>query len=333
MFSACASEDCLWAGTTRSINSEELNTETLLVGLSSLVEKSISDPSAASALEAFVDKINEAIAMSEEDLEPITVEDAHKYDKSGSYSVYLPTLHKYMNVKEEMDFVIPMKLNILKSMYNVFLFKSEIQQNEEDYTKQKKYFCRKLEQEDLFLYEEYGFPPMNIEMKQGHKGVSSATYEYAQETSIWSPIDWRIIDLSKDSSIRYLAVLQVDGQNFTYVASENMDTGEWMACISQRAFREMESTTRFSKAKNIEEALQKMTVHFDNAYNEMVNNGDPIEIGWSKEFDYSTTQLQVISTIFNSPVFMADISNEMLLMSESSRREVYEEMYAEANQL
>jgi hypothetical protein len=128
-----------------------------------------------------------------------------------------------------------------------------------------------------------------------------------------------------------LAVLQVDGQNLTYFVTEDLDSGGWEGGISTRTFKELEPTSVVrSSASNCEEAISKLSRHYANAYNGLIESGDPIETSWSKEFGYEDNAMTACSEIFRSKAYDDDLTNQLLhLLGTDKKTEYYNQLNEE----
>jgi hypothetical protein len=323
LFAMCQSEDCFWTGTLASTGIPSLMQNSLLVGFSPFYERVLNDPVYAVALKKMLEE-----AKNVQNTE-INFESTRNADKMGSVCIYNPNRNnKKLDRFEENSQTFPCKLYILKALQNALLnYNAAVNEIGTEVVHQPFDKARLFIQDDSVIVEEYGFPPMSISFSMDKTGIKSFDWRFQTKSSIWQPIDWDFLTLDKNAITNYLAVLQVDGHNFTYVVQDDMDSGEWRAGISKRNFGSLESTISVSSASSVEEAKDKLTKHFNKTFNKLVEDGDPIEIGWSSEFGYDHSMFHVFSGVLDSGIFSQDINNEMLHEINTSLREVYVEMF------
>lgn len=252
-FAVCASEDCTWAGPVSSIGSKKLMTDVLLNGFSPFHERIAMDTVHASTIKKMMEEASKTKGSE------ITLENTIEADKMGSINVYSPSGGVDMEC-------LSCKLHILKTLQNTFLYFKDLKFSTERTTEPSpfdKFRSDKLG-DKLAFYEEYGFPPLEVGVDFDNMGVKSVQWSFSQGKKIWQPIDWSYLQLSTNTHTRYLAVLQVDGQNFTYFAHEDLHTGTWCAGISTREYGSMEKNpAKYSKADSLEEAAQRLIKHYD----------------------------------------------------------------------
>ena len=320
-FAVCASEDCTWAGTVCSVGSTKLMNDALLNGFSPFHERRGADNVHSTVIKRMIEE-----AAKNKGSE-ITLENTIEADKMGSINVYVPTGTRMSNTE-----FLPCKLHILKTMQNAFLYFKDLKFPNEGDKKTSvfdKFRSEKTGEQSAF-YEEYGFPPLEIQLDFDNMGIKNSQWKFSRDSKIWQPIDWSCINLSKDSQIKYLAVLQMDGQNFTYLSYEDMNTGVYVAGISRREYGCLNGSFTYSSADNVEDATKKLIKHYDTTHNKLVYQGDPIEVSWSKEFDYDSGVWSVCSSIISSDMFSDDCTNEALSLLDSSRRDMYATVYEQS---
>lgn len=315
----CASEDCTWAGPVSSVGSKRLMSDVLINGFSPFYERVTLDNVHASTIKRMMDDAAKTKGSE------ITLENTIEADKMGSINVYSPNDGVDMGC-------MSCKLHILKTLQNTFLYFKDLKfaaERTNPTTPFDKFHSDKTGEKSAF-YEEYGFPPIEIELDFDGKGIKSANWKFSRDIKIWQPIDWGSIELSKDCHIHYLAVLQVDGQNFTYFAYEDLHTGDWKAGISTREYGSMDCSIKFSSAKTVEEAAARLIKHYDTTYNQLIQDGDPVEVAWSKEFGYEHGLWSICCSVVSSDIFKDDCVNEALSLLNEPRREMYQNTYEQS---
>jgi len=316
-FASCISGDCTWVGPVSQTKSTKLMTDVLLNGFSDFSQRATMDFVHSSSIAKMIEEASHNRSLD------ITVENTLEADKTGCVNVYSPA--------GELDMeCLSCKLHVIRAIQNMILDIDN--QDKEHVADPLLKFSHKKVEENCCIYEEYGFPPIKIKLIIDKTGINRVDWEFSQETSIWQPIDWGIIDLQKGTQIHYLAVLQVDGQNFTYFAYENLDQYRWTAGVSTREFGSPSRTVKESSADNVEEAVERLRKHYDNAHNKLTEDGDPIEISWSENFGYESNIWSTCCSIVSSDIFKDDCINESLSLLDTSRRELYLKDYEESLQ-
>ena len=258
----------------------------------------------------------------------ITLESTKNADKMGSVCVFHGSASNKIKTAQENEKTFPGKVYVLKSLQTAFLHPDTTEEEEEDVFVFDKQFTFK--QGNDVRIEEWGFPSIVASFESDKSELISFSWEFSKDCTIWQPLDWSVVTMNKNVAVLYLAVLQADGENFTYVVEENIETSKWMAGVSKRKYGEVDGTFIQSTAKSVDLAIDKLKKHFDSAFNRLTADGTPIEIGWSKEFGYDQGMYHVCSAVVSSDILENDAQNEMLDLAETSRNQIYPEMFRNA---
>jgi len=317
LFASCCSEDCSWIGPVSRISSREVIEKSMVGGLSSFMERSLSSSISAQTIQEFINGAQKRGGAN------IDYDSLAESDKSGSIQVH---------TKKSSVFFPSLKAKLLMIAQNSFFYGPDYPTVDDYLNNKKNNTLNKIVSlgsgENKYVYHDYGFPPFSLEHVSDGAGLKEIRWDLINVDSlIWQPIDWKNALSGKNTQVHYLAVLQIDGQNFTYFANEDLDNRTWTAGISQREYMSATPTVKLSTSATVEEAAEKLKKHYDKTFNGLTEGGDPIEVGWSKEFGYEDNLFHVCDAVRNSDIFIDDCTNEMIYLCGKNRRELYEEVY------
>jgi hypothetical protein len=176
---------------------------------------------------------------------------------------------------------------------------------------------------------EYGFPPISMLLSVGATGNESGEISFNARPAIWQPIAWDQIQLKRSVTIHFLAVFQVNGQNFTYIVQEDIDKKELIAGIVQRKFLSLEHEFKRSSGTTVDECVSKLKRHFDNLHNKMTIENAVIENSWASEFSYADSFWTVIHDVVNSGIFELDVKHKVAALAKTNAHDLFHEMYSE----
>lgn len=290
----CPSEDCDWIGLTSSVATEDIVATLVDNGMSSLGDK-------AACFRDAPDEMKQLIV------------------KAANFShVAGAALSRRQVSEEEQKAFFAAKMYVLQ-MVSECIDAFDGRRNDSEsrfhlFTRSKKDGVSK------YSVCQFGFPPLAVTIHGSPRdGITDVRYCFDVEcdTSIWHPIDWSCSGIRFGTQVRYLGVIQHAGKNITYFANEDMETSRWTAGISERTFLDIKSEPRIvmSKATDIEDAVGRLSSHFDKTVKDLQDSGEYMELKWSSTFGYEHSTWQVAQQVFTSWLFENDMANQACLDS------------------
>jgi hypothetical protein len=323
-FSSCLSDDCNWVGLTSSLKSSRVSLSTLALGITSVEERMVLDPIFKTTAVQLIQSGNKQHGLN------MDIGELGAHDEGGKIVI---------TQDREKDFTwgstITFKAKLLNRLGGFMKMSSMDEYFEAITTSELVKSIPELDKrikmikigEDEYVSSEIGSPPIRFKIVFDKTGISKFEWDLHNEDLLWNPIDWGAFNLKKDIHVRYAAVIQVDGENITYFATEDMETGEWRGGVSKRQALSIEpSTISPSTASDIDEAVEKLSAHYNKTYNAMIEDGDPVELSWSNSFDYDKNVMHFCSEVMESDIFLDDSVNTLFNYLGTSRRAQYEEM-------
>jgi hypothetical protein len=307
-FAACLSDDCPWVGFASEVNDPILSSGTLRSGFSTVTEKLTMDPLHMEMYRQL--SAGGATSMDGVKIPNMTPSEIIASDRSGYARLYSPSNY-YDKSREALIQGIGFKIFLMDTSNIFFINKPEnpsTQKGPLDKDLIKNLWYEVEEDGKEVKVNQYGFPPVKILYDFAAPSMSWSFW--ATSDNVWHPLDWGAMDLSKDTCVHYLAVLQDAAQNFTYFCNEDLETGSFRAGVSvRRVMATGPGKVISSSASTCEEAKEKLSRHYKKSANEVTEKADVLEQDWEKEFGYGDTVMSVVSSVLDSGIYKDDVLN------------------------